>query len=229
MYVVLGFKLRALHLKPLHQPFSVIFFFLHRVSLIIFPGWLWTAVLLISASWVAKITDMSHQHWALSSWHSLPCLLCFSYTGLLVCTYLRTCFILFIYFIVFTFTHMCIHCLGHLPSPPPPPPPTSRHNLFCPLLLRYCWRENISNNMKDIAFLLVWDKNSYTERFLALLPCTCVLQPTLIHLYQTSLLLPSPLPIGPILTVIISDRASLIVWHRAYPVILSYLPALPFL
>jgi hypothetical protein len=28
----------------------------------------------------------------------------------------------FFYFIVFTFTHMCIHCLGHLPLPPPPPP-----------------------------------------------------------------------------------------------------------
>jgi hypothetical protein len=33
-------------------------------------------------------------------------------------------------------------------------------------------------------FLLVWDKDSYTERFLALLPCTCVLQPLLINLYQ---------------------------------------------
>jgi hypothetical protein len=44
-------------------------------------------------------------------------------------------------------------------------------------------------------FLLVWDKDSYTERFLALLPCTCVLQPTLVHFYQTSSLLPGPLPI----------------------------------
>jgi hypothetical protein len=44
-------------------------------------------------------------------------------------------------------------------------------------------------------FLLVWDKDSYTERFLALLPCTCVLQLTLVHLYQTSSLLSSPLPI----------------------------------
>jgi hypothetical protein len=41
-------------------------------------------------------------------------------------------------------------------------------------------------------FLLVWDKDSYTERFLALLLCTCVLQPTLVHLYQTSSLLRSP-------------------------------------
>jgi hypothetical protein len=39
------------------------------------------------------------------------------------------------------------------------------------------------------------DKHSYTERFLALLPCTSVLHPKLIHLYQTSLLLLSHLPI----------------------------------
>jgi hypothetical protein len=44
-------------------------------------------------------------------------------------------------------------------------------------------------------FLLFWDKDSYIERFLALLPCTCILQPTLVHLCQTSLLLPGHLPI----------------------------------
>jgi hypothetical protein len=43
--------------------------------------------------------------------------------------------------------------------------------------------------------LLLWVKDSYTERFLALLPCTCELQPTLVHLCQTSSLLPGPLPI----------------------------------
>jgi hypothetical protein len=48
---------------------------------------------------------------------------------------------------------------------------------------------------KNMTFLLVWDKNSYTQRFLALLPCMCILQPKLIHLYQTSLLLLTPLPI----------------------------------
>jgi hypothetical protein len=52
-----------------------------------------------------------------------------------------------------------------------------------------------SDNKKDIAFLLAWNKDSYTERFLALLPCTCVLQPELTHLYQTSALLPGHLPI----------------------------------
>jgi hypothetical protein len=55
--------------------------------------------------------------------------------------------------------------------------------------------EKTSNNKKDIAFSLVWDKDSYTEGFLALLPCTSVLQPKLIHLYLTFSLLPSHLPI----------------------------------
>jgi hypothetical protein len=44
------------------------------------------------------------------------------------------------YFIIFTFTYMCIHCLCHLPTPSKPPPPftpTSRENLFCPLL-QFC-------------------------------------------------------------------------------------------
>jgi hypothetical protein len=73
-------------------------------------------------------------------------------------------------------------------------PLTSRQNLFCPLLQFY-WRENIRDNEKDIAFSLTWDKDSYIERFLALLPCTCVLQPKLFHLYLTSSLLPIHLPI----------------------------------
>jgi hypothetical protein len=47
---------------------------------------------------------------------------------------------------------------------------------------------------KTLALLLVWDNDSYTERFLALHPCTCVLQYRLVHLYQTSSQLPGPLP-----------------------------------
>jgi hypothetical protein len=58
---------------------------------------------------------------------------------------------------------MCIHCLGHLSLPPHPHHPlSSRQNLFFPLL-QFCWRVDISNNKKDTAFLLVWDKDSYTE------------------------------------------------------------------
>jgi hypothetical protein len=99
------------------------------------------------------------------------------------------------YFIIFSFTYMCIHTLfGLLPSShPPQPPPASGQNLFCPLL-PFCWRENIGDSKKGIMFLLIWDTVSYTERVLALPPCTCVLQPTLVHLCHTSSLLPGPLP-----------------------------------
>jgi hypothetical protein len=56
-------------------------------------------------------------------------------------------------------------------------------------------KRSIGDNKKDLSFLLVWDKDSCTGRFLALLQCTCVLQPTLVHLCQTSSLLPRPLSI----------------------------------
>jgi hypothetical protein len=79
-----------------------------------------------------------------------------------------------------------------LPTALPPTSLTSSQNLFCPLL-QFCWREDISNNKKDMVFLLVWDKGRYKERFLALLPCTSVLQPELILLYLTSSLLPGHL------------------------------------
>jgi hypothetical protein len=89
---------------------------------------------------------------------------------------------------------MCIYVYT-LFVPPFPLPPASVQNLFYPLILPFCWRENIGGNKKDIVFLLLWDKDDYTERFLVLLPCICVLQPTMVHLCQTSILLPSPLPI----------------------------------
>jgi hypothetical protein len=69
------------------------------------------------------------------------------------------------------------------------------HQVQPVLLLWICQKENIRDSKKDKVFLLVWDKDGHTERFLALLPWTCVLQPTLVHLYQTSLILPGPLPI----------------------------------
>jgi hypothetical protein len=78
--------------------------------------------------------------------------------------------------------------------PPPSQPPTSRKNLFHSLL-QFCWRENTRDNKKVIVFLLVWDKDSYTERFLVLFPCTCVLKSTLVHFYQTSSLLLGHFPI----------------------------------
>jgi hypothetical protein len=46
-----------------------------------------------------------------------------------------------------------------------------------------------------MVFLLAWDKDTCTGRFLALLPCACLLQPTLALLYQTSSFLLGSLPI----------------------------------
>jgi hypothetical protein len=57
---VLGLKL-GLHLEPLRQPyFCDFFFFQDRVSWTICHGWLQTSILLISASWVARITGVGH-------------------------------------------------------------------------------------------------------------------------------------------------------------------------
>jgi hypothetical protein len=99
-------------------------------------------------------------------------------------------------FLLLLFYHFYIYLnVSTLIGPPPPSHLCSGQKLFHPLFPWFCWRENIRDNKKDKAFLLVWDQGSYTERFLALFPCTSVLQPTLVHLYQTSSLLPSPLPI----------------------------------
>jgi hypothetical protein len=76
----------------------------------------------------------------------------------------------FFYFIIFIFTHMYIHCLGHLSSPQPHLPSRTCSTL----LFSSFFEEKIWDNKKDITSLLVWDKDSYTERFLSLLPCTCV-------------------------------------------------------
>jgi hypothetical protein len=72
-WVALGFELRGLYLlgrcsttwaalplEPLHQPFLVFDIF-KKGSHFCCLGYLWTVILLISASWVARITDMSHQ------------------------------------------------------------------------------------------------------------------------------------------------------------------------
>jgi hypothetical protein len=85
---------------------------------------------------------------------------------------------------------MCIHYLGHPPYLPPQPPGRTCSAL---LLSNFVEEKNIKDNKKNVLFLLMWDMDSYTGRFFVLFLCTCVLQPTLVHLYQTSSLLPSPL------------------------------------
>jgi hypothetical protein len=79
-----------------------------------------------------------------------------------------------------SFIHMCIHCLSHFSPPAPlPPHPPSLLGRTCSALISNFVEEK-TQHKKDQAFLLV--KCSYMERFLALLPCTNVLQPKLIHL-----------------------------------------------
>jgi hypothetical protein len=53
---------QGLHLEPLCQSFFVLSFFRDRVLWTLCPGWLRTMIVLISASWVARITEVSHQH-----------------------------------------------------------------------------------------------------------------------------------------------------------------------
>jgi hypothetical protein len=103
----------------------------------------------------------------------------------------------FIYFITFCFyIYLHVYTLfGPLPTAQFPGRTCST------LLFSYFVEEktsftfSIRDNRKNIVFLLVWGKDSYTERVLALLPSTCVLQPTWVHLYQVSSLLPHSLPI----------------------------------
>jgi hypothetical protein len=68
---------------------------------------------------------------------------------------------IFIFLVVYIYSYM--YTLGHLFPRMHPHPLTYRQNLFHPFL-QFCWRENIRDNKKDIAFLLVWDKDSYTEK-----------------------------------------------------------------
>jgi hypothetical protein len=110
--------------------------------------------------------------------------------------YVKSCFLFLLFYCFYIYSH--VYTLLAAPHPPPPPCvpcPTSEQNLFHPLILRFCWRENTKDNKKDTTFLLLWDKDSYTERFIAFVLCTCLLQPTLVHLYQTTSLLPCPLTI----------------------------------
>jgi hypothetical protein len=69
-FSALGFELWASHLLSgvlttwVTPPTLVMDFFEIGSYGTICPGWLWTVILLISASWVVRITVMSHQHLA---------------------------------------------------------------------------------------------------------------------------------------------------------------------
>jgi hypothetical protein len=58
--------------------------------------------------------------------------------------------------------------------------------LFCPFL-QFSWREDISNNKKDIQVLLVWDKDSYTASIASMHMCiTTWIDSSLPDLFTTS-------------------------------------------
>jgi hypothetical protein len=57
-----GVWTQGLHLEPLHHPFSVKGFFEKGSHELFHRDWLSTSILLISDSWVARITGMSHRH-----------------------------------------------------------------------------------------------------------------------------------------------------------------------
>jgi hypothetical protein len=65
--VVLGFKLKASRLLGkccttwATPPILFVEYFQDRVSRTICPGWPWTAILLISEPWVARITGVNYQ------------------------------------------------------------------------------------------------------------------------------------------------------------------------
>jgi hypothetical protein len=59
-FAVLGLELMAFTLSHSASPFCDRYFW-DRVSQTICLGWLWTAILLISAYWVARITGVSHR------------------------------------------------------------------------------------------------------------------------------------------------------------------------
>jgi hypothetical protein len=114
-----------------------------------------------------------------------------------------------------------LHLLTTFGPPQHTPTSASRQNLFAPLVLRFR-RENIRYNKKYTACLLVWGKDSYTERFLALLPCTYVLQPTLVHLYQNHSLLPSSL-------TIVASASLRLLYSFLYSEYMNYIQVLYFL
>jgi hypothetical protein len=61
-FLIPKLELRAFTSSHSTSPFCDGYFFRDRVSKTICPGWLQTSILLISASWVARITGVSHQH-----------------------------------------------------------------------------------------------------------------------------------------------------------------------
>jgi hypothetical protein len=79
--------------------------------------------------------------------------------------------LVYIYLFIYSFIHMCIHCLGNF-STLSPSPHQFQAGPVLPLSL-ILLKKRHKHKKEDKEFLLV--KDSYTERFLTLLSCTHVL------------------------------------------------------
>jgi hypothetical protein len=83
--------------------------------------------------------------------------------------------------IIFELTYICAHFLHHI-HPPTPFPPTSSllplapntllpgNTCSTPPVLWFCRRKKRKDKEKNMTFLLVWDKGSYTGSFLVIFP-----------------------------------------------------------
>jgi hypothetical protein len=74
---------------------------------------------------------------------------------------------------VYTFVH---HIHPHTPFPRHLSPPTGASlpawaGLVLPLFCNFCKRQKREDKMKNMTFLLVWDKSSYTGSFLMIVSC----------------------------------------------------------
>jgi hypothetical protein len=144
-------------------------------------GWLWTVIHLISASGVARVTDVSHQHLTKVNITLGDCtsqqvlqfslilinsgawsepISIFGYLESFVIGISNTADFIFPSFkiIIYLFTGAYIVWVISPSSPCPypltPTPLLSRQNLFY-TFLQFHWRIEISNNKNDVAFLLV--------------------------------------------------------------------------
>jgi hypothetical protein len=72
-FVVLRFELSVYTLSHSTSPF-LWWVFWDKVLRAICLGWLWTVILMISVSWVTRITGMSHQHLAYNKVLTISCI-----------------------------------------------------------------------------------------------------------------------------------------------------------
>jgi hypothetical protein len=127
--------------------------------------WCFNECLLLKSLFSGCFSSVLHLHNITRKLRSLKNLIIpYGSMGLDLFVYLFNCtnlnlFFLFIIFSLFIYSYVYALFGPFLPPAPyplllPSSPLLPRQNLFCPFL-QFCWRIDISNNKKDIAFLLV--------------------------------------------------------------------------